>query len=277
MRWILLLLLMTPLPARAGEPEERPAQPVEPLVVGETFTFPSTVLGEQRRINVYAPAAYDANPDERYPVLYMPDGGVGEDFLHIAGLVQILSLNGAMRPFLLVGIENTERSRDLTGPTSNDQDREMAPRIGGASRFRAFIGDELMPRIDSIYRTSGETAIVGESLAGLFVVETLLTAPRMFDIYLAIDPSLWWDDERLVETAVDSLREHPGTTAALYLAASGQEGIVEPTARLAALLEDRFPGLEVDYAAFPNETHGTVFHPAALKGFRTVLGPRNRD
>ena len=266
--WV--LVLATPLHAQSGERVLGEAA-VEPLIVGTTFTIRSAVLGETRRINVYAPAAYDAGDTERLPVLYMPDGGTGEDFLHVAGLVQILSLNGSMRPFLLVGIENTERRRDLTGPTSTDQDREIAPRIGGSEAFRRFIREELMPQVDATYRTNGETAIVGESLAGLFVIETLLVAPEMFDTYLAIDPSLWWDRERLVDTAVRELERHDELRATVFLAASSQTGIVEPTARLAALLRGASSGLRIHHVEFPEETHGTIYHPAALQGFRTVF------
>lgn len=266
-----LLALPSHLCAQAPAQASQSVGEAEALVMGETFLLPSAVLGEVRRINVYAPAAYHALQDERFPVLYMPDGGIGEDFLHVAGLVQISSLNGSMRPFLLVGIENTERRRDLTGPTSSERDREIAPRIGGSSDFRAFIRDELMPSIDERYRTSGETAIVGESLAGLFVFETLLTEPDLFDSYLAIDPSLWWDGERLVDSAVPDLQAHGEIQAALFLAASSQTGIREPTARLAVLLRAGVPALDITHSEFPDETHLTIYHPAALAGFRTVF------
>src|SRR3712207_5798003 len=145
----------------------------------------------------------------RLPVLYMPDGGVAEDFLHVAGLVQVSVGNGTMRPFLLVGIENTERRRDLTGPTSNAEDRKIAPRVGGSAAFRRFIRAELMPEVKRRYRTVGETAIVGESLAGLFVVETFFLEPDLFDTYVAIDPSLWWNDGELVSRAGERLRARP--------------------------------------------------------------------
>lgn len=82
-----------------------------PLTIGETFTLPSRVLNETRTINVYRPSPYGLAADAALPVLYMPDGGIQEDFLHVAGLVQVLSGNGTMRPFLVVGIENTERRR----------------------------------------------------------------------------------------------------------------------------------------------------------------------
>src|SRR5262249_54445688 len=150
-----------------------------PLVIGETFTIDSRILGELRRINVYFPPGYAETPRARFPVLYMPDGGMAEDFLHVAGLVQVSVGNGTMRPFLLVGIENTQRRRDLTGPTENANDKKIAPRVGGAKAFRAFIRQELMPRVKARYRTSKETAIVGESLAGLFVVETFLLEPGL--------------------------------------------------------------------------------------------------
>ena len=119
---------------------------------------------------------------------------MGEDFLHVVGLVQVLVGNGSMWPFLLVGIENTQRRRNLTGPTTNAEDQKIAPQVGGSAAFRQFIREGLMPKIRQRYRTTAETAIVGESLAGLFVVETLLLELGLFDTYLAFDPSLWWSN-----------------------------------------------------------------------------------
>src|ERR1044071_7125394 len=100
---------------------------------GETFTINSRILNETRRINVYFPPGYQESAGTRLPVLYMPDGGMAEDFLHVAGLVQVSVGNGTMRPFILVGIENTQRRRDLTGPTQNEEDKKIAPRVGGSA------------------------------------------------------------------------------------------------------------------------------------------------
>jgi uncharacterized protein len=171
----------------------------KPLVIGETFTIESKILGETRRINIYATHPYGESEDTPLPVLYMPDGGIAEDFLHVAGLIQVSVGNGTMRPFLLVGIENTQRRRDLTGPTENPEDKKIAPKVGESNAFRKFIRKELMPEIKQRYRTTDETAIVGESLAGLFVVETFLLEPDMFDTYIAFDPSLWWNNQNLVK------------------------------------------------------------------------------
>lgn len=248
------------------------ASDAAPLVIGETFTIDSRILGETRRINVYTPPAYTLPPDGRLPVLYMPDGGVEEDFVHVAGLVQVSAGNGTMRPFLLVGIENTARRRDLTGPTDVAKDREIAPVVGGSAAFRRFIRDELMPTIEARYKTTGETAIVGESLAGLFVIETLLEEPDLFDTYIAFDPSLWWNAGALVERAAERIGAAAGRR--LYFASSGDGDVDDLIRRFADVLAARAPSnLAWHFEPMPDETHATIYHPAALRAFRALFGP----
>jgi predicted alpha/beta superfamily hydrolase len=258
----------------AASAQTRADDKAAPLIVGETFTIRSKILSETRRINVYAPPAYTESTNVRLPVLYMPDGGIAEDFLHVAGLVQVLSGNGTMRPFLLVGIENTERRRDLTGPTENENDKKIAPRVGGSEAFRKFIRDELMPQVKERYRTTNETAIVGESLAGLFVIETFLLERDLFNTYIAFDPSLWWNDQKLVKGAGQRLRAPAKLPKTLYFASSSDDLRLGPTQRLAdALGENASAGVRWHYEQMPGEKHSTIYHPAALKAFREVFKP----
>jgi predicted alpha/beta superfamily hydrolase len=250
------------------------AESASPLVIGETFTIDSKVLSETRRINVYFPPGYTESAEARFPVLYMPDGGMAEDFLHVAGLVQVSVGNGTMRPFLLVGIENTQRRRDMTGPTENAEDKKIAPHVGGSAAFRAFIRQELMTQVKTRYRTTQETAIVGESLAGLFVVETFLLEPDLFDTYVAFDPSLWWNDHKLVDDAAKRLQTRPKLEKTLYFASSDEKGIVENTQKFANVLaKNAPPGVHWHYEKMPEEKHSTIYHPAALKAFRAVFKP----
>jgi predicted alpha/beta superfamily hydrolase len=245
-----------------------------PLAIGDTFTMESKILGETRRINVYLPPGYKETPDLRVPVLYMPDGGMAEDFLHVAGLVQVSVGNATMRPFLLVGIENTQRRRDMTGPTENEDDKKIAPQVGGSFAFRKFIRNELMPEIRERYRTTGETAVVGESLAGLFVTETFFLEPDLFDTYIALDPSLWWNKEKLVNDAAEMLRAWPKATKTLYLANSDEPVIAASTKRLAGILAADAPStIRWHYESMPDEQHATIYHPAALKAFRFAFKP----
>jgi predicted alpha/beta superfamily hydrolase len=247
----------------------------QPLTIGETFTIQSATLREERRINVYLPAGYSSS-ETRFPVLYMPDGGVAEDFVHVAGLLQVLSGNGTMRPFVLVGIENTERRRDLTGPTSNAEDKKIAPRVGGSEAFRSFLREELIPAIATRYRTTNERAIVGESLAGLFIVETFVVQPELFDTYIAFDPSLWWNDEGLTVEAAKRIKAGAKFGKRLFVATSNEAGIVAATQRFLKTIGPSRPDGVVRYEPLPEETHATIYHPAALRAFRALFAPASR-
>jgi predicted alpha/beta superfamily hydrolase len=252
---------------------QSPASPSAPLSIGETFTIQSKTLGETRRINVYLPPQYSETPTTRLPVLYMPDGGIAEDFLHVAGLVQVLTGNDGMRPFILVGIENTQRRRDLTGPTENAEDKKIAPKVGESAAFRTFIREELKPAINARYRTTAETAIIGESLAGLFVVETLLVEPSLFDTYIAFDPSVWWNDGALVKSAPAQLRALAGQSKTLYIAQSSDDRNDMGKAFAAVLAKSAPASLNWHDEPMPQETHASIYHPAALQALRRLFAP----
>jgi predicted alpha/beta superfamily hydrolase len=281
MRLTLLALLLVAAPLAVPLAAQAPA--ATPLVIGETFTMPARAIGgELRRINVYAARGWGDSAGAPLPVLYMPDGGIAEDFLHVAGLLQVSVGNGTMRPFLLVGIENTERRRDMTGPTEVAKDRTIAKRVGGSAAFRTFLRDELMPEVARRYRTTGETAVVGESLAGLFVVETFLLEPGLFDTYVAFDPSLWWNGGRMVRESgglLRAARDMRGRPArALYLASSDERDMIRLVGELADTVKRVAPpGLASHYAPMPEEGHGTIYHPAALRAFRQLFAPPKKN
>jgi predicted alpha/beta superfamily hydrolase len=234
----------------------------------DSFTVASRALGEARQINVHTPRGYHATAAAPLPVLYMPDGGMDEDFPHVVHTVDSLIALGAIRPVIVVGIPNTMRRRDLTGPTRIATDSAIAPRVGGSAAFRRFIRDELMPAVRDRYRTTEERAIVGESLAGLFIVETFLMEPRLFDHFVALDPSVWWNRSALLDSASARLTAFDGSPRTLYLASSNEPELAAGAARLAALLRAASPrGLVWEYAPRPDLTHATIFRgvgPAAL-------------
>jgi uncharacterized protein len=236
----------------------------------DTLMLPSRALGEARRINVHTPASYAASDTMRFPVLYMPDGGLDEDFSHVVNTVDSLIALGAIRPLIVVGVPNTERRRDLTGPTRFRTDSAIAPHVGGSAAFRRFWHDELAPVIDAHYRTTSERSIVGESLAGLFIIETFLREPAIFDHYIAFDPSLWWNHGALVDSATAMLGAEKASSPrhrTLYIAAS-RDDIGNQTTRLATALRASAPrGLEWKFESRPDLTHGTIFRallPATL-------------
>jgi predicted alpha/beta superfamily hydrolase len=268
-RWFLLAVMAVGSVALAG------AAP-EPVAPHQTFTLESKVLKETRRINVYTPPSYDTAKGTRYPVLYMPDGGIEEDFSHLSTTIDTAIRSGEMRPLILVGIENTERRRDVTGPTEVEEDRKIAPRVGGSAAFRSFIRDELMPEVKRRYRVAAETAIIGESLVGLFIVETFFLQPELFDTYIALSPSLWWNHEELVHKASERLKARPDLRKALYLS-SASDDIGPEAGRLAETLRKAAPaGLRWQYEPRPDLRHDNIYRSSSPQLLRKWFPPEAR-
>ncbi|NCP18148.1 MAG: alpha/beta hydrolase [Erythrobacter sp.] len=194
------LLLPTPLLAEEG------TQPhTAPITIGTTYLV-DYADGDQRQVNVYLPDGY-AQGDETYPVLYLIDGGLNQDFLHVTGTTALNALWGRSQPVIVVGIQTDDRRAELIGDRGNAEEQEAFPTAGDAAEFRAFIRDTVKPLVEANYRTSGDDAVMGESLAGLFIAETWLVEPDLFDKYAAINASLWWHDVALGKSAASRVKD----------------------------------------------------------------------
>ncbi|WP_313230563.1 alpha/beta hydrolase-fold protein [Stenotrophomonas acidaminiphila] len=167
---------------------------------------------------------------------------------------------GRIAPLLVVGIENTQRRRDMTGPTQVDSDRRIAPVVGGSAAFRAFIAEELVPEIARRYRTTGARGIIGESLAGLFIVETLFEQPALFDTWIAFSPSLWWNDAALTRSADARLQRMPGLQCRMLLA-WGDEDNIGPHAQALSDTARRAGPAHLQWQALPRPDlrHDTIY------------------
>jgi predicted alpha/beta superfamily hydrolase len=264
-QYALFFILFVMMSCSKGTP------PNDPIPNHETFTLESKQVGETRTINVWTPEDYTKTSDS-LPVMYMADGGIQEDFPHIANTFAALIQSKKIPPFILVGIENTQRRRDLTGPTTVEKDKEVAPVIGGSEKFRAFIHEELFPEINKRYRTTNEKGILGESLSGLFVMETFFLKPEMFDYYIAFDPSLWWNDHYLVQTAHEHLSQFPKEEKVLWFAGSSATDISQYTNQLSKILTEEKPStLKWHYSDEPKEQHNTIFRATKEKAIIWAL------
>jgi hypothetical protein len=250
-------------------PATAPAAEAQPIQIGRSHRLASRILGEERVINVYLPDSYGQG-ERRYPVLYLIDGGVDQDFLHIAGTAQLGQIWGRSQEYIIVGVATKDRRRELTGPTRDPELLARYPTAGHSEAFRRFIRDEVKPLVTAQYRTDGRTAVIGESLAGLFIVETLLRAPDLFDGYAAISPSLWWDKERLSLEAA-RLVGRRRLDQRVYLA-TAQEGpeMEPPTDRLRAALS-AMPGL--CYIPRTDLTHATIYHSVSPQALQYLFPP----
>lgn len=253
----IFLLLAANLPVTAG-----------PIIIGETVTIESKALNEQRTINVYLPAGYQKN-DDRFPVLYLIDGGLDQDFLHIAGSSHLGSIWARSQSVIIVGVETKDRRKELVGPTSDPLLLEKYPTAGKSAAFRDFIRDEVKPLISANYRTSGDDAVIGESLAGLFIVETYLREPSLFGRFAAITPSMWWDKERLSFAAADLMAQSNRPSPPFYISIADEGGEMQTGVdRLLAALETKSGWC---YAPHPEYTHATIYHSTAPEALQFLF------
>jgi uncharacterized protein len=240
--------------------------PKDIIPTHDEFTIGSKQVGETRNINVWTPPEYNTSTNP-LPVMYMADGGIiDEDFPHIANTLAKLIMAKKIPPMILVGIANTQRRRDLTGPTEIAADKEIAPIVGGAEKFRAFIKEELFPEINKRYRTTVNKSIIGESLSGLFVVETFLLTPDMFDNYIAFDPSIWWNNHYLVRTAKQHLANFLKSEKRIWFAGSSTIDISAHTSNLAEIIKkENISNIKWNYSPEPKEQHSTIFRATKEK------------
>ncbi|GAB3989480.1 hypothetical protein GCM10028807_14480 [Spirosoma daeguense] len=182
------------------------AQPTNQIGIGQIETIQSKILKEKRKIWVHIPDSYrnGTYAKQRYPVVYLLDGDA--HFSSVVGMIEQLStVNGnAICPeMIVVGIPNTNRRRDLTptpggGMVPSPADSIQLKTSGGGEKFTDFIERELIPYIDSVYPTQPYRVFIGHSLGGLMVINTLVHHSGLFNAYIAIDPSMWWSNQKLL-------------------------------------------------------------------------------
>lgn len=242
----------------------------DPIPQHDSLKIASKFVNEDRVINIWTPPNYK-NSTDSFPVLYMPDGGVKEDFPHIANTLDKLVRKNKIPPYILVGIENTERRRDLSGPTEIEYDLKYIPNPGGSNNFRKFIKNELFNEINKRYRTIDKRAIIGESAAGIFVIETFLLDNDMFDYYIAMDPALWYNEQYLVKNFESLTKENYNQKKKLWFAGSDAVDISPHTRELNEKLENLSIGLVWKYSDEPDEQHNTIFRATKEKALIWTL------
>jgi predicted alpha/beta superfamily hydrolase len=256
-------------PAAARAPAQPSPAQGEAIEIGRSFKLTSAALGEGRVINVHLPPGYESG-DKRYPVLFLLDGGVDQDFPHIVGTAQLGALWGRSKAAIVVGVATKDRRRELVGSTRDPDLLKRYPTAGQSAAFRRFIRSEVMPLVKARYRTDGTTAVLGESLAGLFIVETFLREPDLFDHYGAISPSLWWDKERLsLEAAGLVSPRHADKRIYVATANEGADMQVGVDRLIGSLSNVR--GL--CYIPRGNLTHATIYHTVSPQALQFLFPP----
>ncbi len=252
----------------------------KPIVIGSTHRIKSSVYGDEQIVTVRLPRGYADNPDKKYPVLFSVDGGPDQDFELLAGVAAEAEFSTSFEPFILIGIKTEDRYKQLTPemtrlPLKRLQEN-FGERIaaGGAARFRNYLARDVIPWATKRYRTERKI-LTAASLGGVFVLDTFLERPELFDDYIALTPSLWWDDGRVVDEAAQELARHGPSDRRIYFT-MGDEGVGSRTgtwlSQLIATFQKHAPkGLKwafVDRSG--SEEHRTMALISWLDAMRTL-------
>lgn len=261
------------------KPKVKPVETTKPFVLGVIEEIQSKELAEKRVLNIYLPEGYNQNDTIKYPVIYLLDGSADEDFIHIVGLVQFNSFEwiDQVPKSIVVGIATVDRRRDFTFPTTIQEDKKTDPTTGHSDKFISFIEKELQPFIETKYKTNNDKTIIGQSLGGLLATEVLLKKPTIFNKYIIISPSLWWDNGSLLNLNSNLLTENYHQQTDIYIGV-GKEGLTptEIPRKMevdANLLTEKIKGskskkVKVFFDYLPQENHATIMHQAVSNSFR---------
>ena len=265
------------------------AQPQAGFDLGFADSVKSAVLKEQRPLLIYTPYSGKIRrrtTTETYPVIYVLDGE--SHFRSIAITVERLAALGLCPPMIVVGIPNVNRTRDLT-PTAVVNNTDGVKNSGGGAQFISFIEKELIPYIDNNYPTASYKLLIGHSLGGLMVMQTMVHHKDLFKAYIAMDAAIWWDDHKILSEAKAANEKDQYAGKTLYLAiANRMERGVDTTAVQADTSEEteliRYNldlihhlkahpqnGLRFKHAYYENETHGSVSFIAAYDALRFIF------
>jgi predicted alpha/beta superfamily hydrolase len=244
-----------------------------PAIPGVTTQrLKSEVLGEDRTILVRTPAGYETG-NQRYPVLYMTDGD--GHMGHTGATIEFLAQNGRMSELIVVGITNTDRTRDLSPThvkTTNPDGKLQFPTSGGGDKFLKFIETELIPDIEKRYRVSPFRILAGHSLGGLFAVHALLSRPELFNSYIAVSPALQWDNQAIVKRAEDFFKTRTVLDRTLYVSLGLEPGPIEDAFHQfkQVLGKNQAKGFEWEAQEMADEDHGSVVLRSHYFGLRKV-------
>lgn len=253
----------------------------KPFVLGVIDEIQSVQLAEKRVLNIYLPEGYSKNDTLKYPVIYLLDGSADEDFIHVVGLVQFNTFPWINRipKSIVVGIANIDRRRDFTYPTTLEEDKKRYKTAGKSEKFIAFLEKELQPYIERTYKTMNSKTIIGQSLGGLLATEILLKKPLLFNKYIIISPSLWWDNASLLKQSSLLLEENFKQKTDIYIGV-GKEGLapsdiphvmeVDANLLVEKIKATKSKNVTVHFDYLPQEDHATVTHQAIFNAFRLL-------
>ncbi|HLA95623.1 MAG TPA: alpha/beta hydrolase-fold protein, partial [Pyrinomonadaceae bacterium] len=241
------------------------AQPQQVASVVHTrYTISSTALGEDRTILVRVPTGYERST-QRFPVVVMLDAHPPQNAV-MASIIEDQANAGRMPEMILVGIQNTDRTRDLT-PTKTEREN-----TGGGDKFLDFIQNEVLPFVEKNYRTQPYRVFAGHSLGGLTVVYTMISRPDLFNGYIAASPVLHWDKNFPINKSAEVFKTRKDWKKTLFIALGNEPDYDAGFNLYKDLLKKAdLKDFSYEFQHWMDEDHGSIVHRAYLAGMRKIF------
>lgn len=241
---------------------------VEDVIIGQRIKMSSSSFGAERDVAIHLPDGY-ADNENRYPVLFVLGGD--SYFVPSTGLTTYLASDGRMPQVIVVAVPIEDWAGEFTYTQARDTAAFYAT-SGGADRLRCFLSEELIPYLDANYRTQPLRILVGHSLGGLFAVETMTRYPGLFQVTIAISPSIFYNDGEWVDGLSTFLLDRNSFTHHLYLSLANETRMAPYVERAVDMLGRHAPrGLSHYLQRFPDESHVSVAIPALYQGLKSVF------
>lgn len=225
------------------------------ISVGQRDKLHSEILQQDREFSVYFPPSYNSELNQKYPVLYILDGDY--NFQYVAGLLELQGPISELIPeMILVAI---------SGKGTNEYRKNCKPQVNGvadsgnAEEMASFIKKELIPYINIKYKASDYKILGGHSVGGIFVINTAINHPNLFNDYIAISPALYWGKNAMDEIMINTWGKSEGTTTSLYISLANEKGM--DVDKFLKKVPKNIMEKNIHYKEFPDEIHNSVGLP----------------
>lgn len=233
------------------------------------------------RIYVSLPAGYFED-QKKYPSVFILDADYA--FALTKQVSEHLSDRGRLPETLLFGIAydgplryRENRTRDYTPSHVLDggYGEEFQKHSGKAKDFANFLELELIPYLSEKFRLHEKKSIIGHSYGGLFASFMMLEKPAVFNGYIVVSPSLWYD-QKLMLKKLEAIKEPKMLKARAFFGIGESENgghykMVDDMKKFADLLPKKHKNMAVQSVIFAKENHDTVFPAALTRGLGFVL------
>ena len=277
-------------------------EPKKRLLEADT-SITSKIMGKDYQLYISFPKGYSTKDTTKYPVLFVLDGQ--SSFPVLKSVRESMDIDKELDSLIIVGIGSgldfvswgINRTYDYTPSLDTTFDRQYERdaakqynldynsvkgkiQSGGAEKFLQCITTEIIPYIDTNYKTTNDRGITGFSFGGLFTAWCFINTKGIFNKFGINSPSLWWNSEDILKQAEvmftkNKTWEIPPTKVFISVGQKEESKMVSGMEKFSKLLEaKRYENISVTMHQFQGETHNSAVSPSLKRTISILYGKK---